>query len=222
MIEVEYTSQSLPLKPSRRGIGIVVAMIVFVSAAVAVSVGPVSADFVEISDADENASALDIKFAQHRHRRQDRGKSLLVHEVETYEAWDSSLLDTESVIASLIFHFDLDGAYDAPIRALGFCGEGFERTLEVDVAPDGSLFAEMRRTHGPVYGYAKVWRPDNRTLRVSFPRRLLKRHLANYRWCVDTGYHDPSRIADDCGASDDREVFCVDRAPDRRAKNHRL
>lgn len=174
-----------------------------------------------VTDRDENASLLDIEAASHGHSRAGGGQHLLVHEVQMYEPWDSSVLETESIVASLMFHFDLNDEYDDPIRALGFCGEGFERTLNIDVAEDGSLYAEMRKTSGYVRGYAKVWRRDDRSLSVSFPKRLLARRLEVYSWCVDTGFHDPSRDADHCGSSEDRETFCVDRAPDRRARRHR-
>lgn len=155
--------------------------------------GVANADFKRRTDGDDSSGMLDLRSASHAHR-----SGLLVHSVETYEPWENEILVDGLTRFNFLF------SYRGSPR----------RQLVVEVADDQqSLFAEMSdwRT-GKIVGYAKVWRPDERSLRVEFPKRLLSRKLAKYRWSVSSGYHQSGPPP--CGDAEGVSTACTDHVPD--------
>jgi hypothetical protein len=188
-----------------------------------VSPSPVGfADTNETTDADDTPSPFDIKVATHGHRRLENGQRLIAHQMEMWEPWDSDLLK-EAEVSQIVFSYDTNGrntSSDPANRDL--CGFGFERILDIRIEEDGSLYAEMRNKKGRLAGYAKVWRPDDRSVRVEFKKRLLKRSLTRYRWCASTSFSDEDRSLDQCGRSEDQSTICHDRVPEDRTVSHRI
>lgn len=186
-------------------------------------IAPAFADTTVVADADETPSALDIRSVTQTHEGTTTRQRLLSYAIETQEPWDAGTLD-DAETWNLSLHFDLDGEHELAYRALGFCGEGFERVLEIRVADDGSLYGEMRTRREKVTGFAKAWRPSDTTMNVSFPKSALGPGLrrGGYRWCVQTAYHESSELSSECGESDGIVTLCTDRVPDRSAARHNL
>ena len=200
---------------SRLAVPVVVAVVVQLMGAHALG------DTMSFDDPNDSRSPLDLRVVKHGHTRTADGHRLITHSLRMDQDWRSKLL-ANADIAQIRIHFDLDGHNHAsdPL-GMGFCGEGFERTLNVDVSPDGTLYAEMLGPRG-VRGYAKVWRTSGSSIKVAFPKRLLKRPLAQYQWCAFTLFHDDKRSSENCGSSDEVEVDCPDRAPDTGTFSHTL
>lgn len=182
---------------------------------------PASADTYTIADADDSPSALDVASIMQSHERLSSGQLLLSYTIEMYEPWSSETLK-EAEVSDISLHFDLNNEHEAAYRALGFCGEGFERILELGVSGDGSLYGELRTPRQKVVGFAKVWRPDDKSVQMSFPKSALKPHLHSYQWCAQTAYHEATEPSSECGESSDVFTLCTDRAPDRRTVRHKL
>lgn len=155
-------------------------------------------DAFTLSDPDDSPGGLDISYVKHSHRTvQATGQRLLRHRLTTYEAWDTSVLARGSRI---YFFFNIDADAD------------YERRLTINVSEDGTLYAEMDNpSSGWTRGYARVWRPNRRSVAIEFPTRLLKRDLAKYRWYGDTVFHLSEHP--DCGDVGNVSVLCGDRAP---------
>lgn len=192
-----------------------------VLAAVVLMGGHALGDTTSFQDPNDSRSPLDLRVARHGHTRTADGHRLITHSLRMDQDWRSKVL-ANADIAQIRIYFDLDGHNHAsdPL-GMGFCGEGFERTLDVDVSPDGTLYAEMLGRHG-VRGYARAWRTSTSSIKVAFPRRLLKRNIGQYQWCAFTLFHDDKRSSENCGSSDGVEVDCPDRAPDTGTVTHTL
>ena len=168
----------------------------------ALAVSPTAADVREVSDpSGDTPGLLDIRSAAHRHGQQ----RLIVHALSTYDEWDAATLDGNSRI---FWYFRVDGS--------------LRRTAITRAAPDGSLFTEVFR--GPtndLRGFAKTWRPDNHSVQIAFPRRLLGRGASTYSWYVQTIFHRSDHP--DCGdEGGDVSNDCLDRAPDRGWVRHSI
>ncbi len=125
-------------------------------------------------EVDERAAPLDIASIGHGHDARGR----LVHRVAIRQPWRLRALRPGRGELALLF--DVDG------RLVGGHPR-FERALVIETR-SGRLHAEMRgrRNHQRVLGRVKVWRPDNRTVKVAFPKALLRRGLAEYHWFART------------------------------------
>lgn len=179
------------------------------------------ADHVEKGDADDSPSALDIAGGRHGHESTDTSQKLIAHSLAMYEDWDGQLLLSAEVY-DISLHFDTNGDHDPPIRAIGFCGEGYERILEVRASEDGSLFASIRRAGGKIIGFVRVSRPDVRSVDLAFPRSVLGTHVKEYEWCAQTAYYEEDNPSEECGASNGVETLCTDRLPNKKAVVHDL
>ena len=164
-------------------------------------VGTAKADVKSRIDPDDSSSQLDIKSIEQRHG----GRGLLVHRITTFEEWDASTLSEPEN------SFELSLQY-----------RGHYRFIHIDVADDGSLFAEINHpTKGAVLGYAKIWRPDTRTVQIEIPKRLLSSEVQGYKWNAQSSFHDEA--SEDCSNDNDGHVLiCNDTAPDSGWVYHRL
>lgn len=129
--------------------------------------------------------SFDVEFAAHGHSSQTaQYPRFLSHAVTSAEAVTEATLHEEEV--QLRFNFDVKGDKD------------FERSVVVDydtadVRSDmwrgGYPFAPAGLYEPPDWvGFVEVSRPDDRTLQVTFPRRLLGRAVesaGSYRWMVE-------------------------------------
>lgn len=80
---------------------------------------------------------------------------------------------------------------------------------------DSSLIASMLDvTSGQGRGYARVRRPDNKTIEVSFPPLMLKKGISTYRWYVNADSGESGLCA--------LEQPCIDRAQEEGSIKHRL
>jgi hypothetical protein len=122
-----------------------------------------SASVQSFPDADDVAGKLDIRSVSHGHA----GSTKLTHTLTTYERWPSSFLVGGR---RLVFQLDTNGSWQ----------DGVERTLTVSWK-DGALRAAIRNKAGRVMGNASLARPDRRTVRVTFWKKVLG-HAAGYRW----------------------------------------
>lgn len=172
-------------------------------------------------DADESASALDIARIRHSHRVLQSGQGILRHKLRTHDSWETSLLE-QAEVAAISLHFDTNRDRDPATRGIGFCGEGYERIMRVKLNEDGSLYGEISNARNRILGYARVWRPDDRSVILEFPKRSLRKKLSSYHWCADTAYHEESQPSDQCGESDGVFTLCTDRAPKNWALFHKL
>lgn len=150
----------------------------------------------------EGTTFLDIDEISHGHRSGD-----LVHSLSTHQSWDADDLDNKSRI---VFKFNLDSDGAA------------ERILRVDSDGKGGLIAVMSSGGGRRLGTVKTNRPDDRSVRVSFPRRLLRKGLERYVWRATTiahGCDNPDTELDPIANS----MRCFDYAPNREpGMTHRL
>ena len=93
-----------------------------------------------------------------------------------HESWPLRALRPRRGELALLF--DLDGKIvDGHL--------GFERAVVI-WAGGGRLHAEMRAPRNRVLGRVKVWRPNSRTVKVTFRKALLRRGLAEYHWFART------------------------------------
>lgn len=141
------------------------------------------------NDANDTPGGLDIASVSHGHR--DRQ---LTHRMTMYEAWDNSVLADDARIYFTFYGLRSD-----------------TRTINVDVSPDGTLYGEVIRWDGEtVLGYVKVWRPDDRTVQIQFPKRTLQHGgLKRYSWDALTISRGPE--GSEC---DGDSYLCADDVPD--------
>ena len=155
-------------------------------------------------DPDDSPSALDIESISHSHEH----RKVLVHTIRTYEPWDNSILE------------DRHNEFFLHLRY----GRKFltRRWIVIDVASDGTLYGEINHPRkGEILGYARVLRLDDRTLEVSLPARAISRKMTQYKWAVNSLWHDDS--SDECSNDGEGHVItCVDTAPDRGLIRHVL
>ena len=140
------------------------------------------ADSSQVPDPDDTDGSLDIAEASYRHDESAYGGSILVHRLRTYESWETQTLDGENSFVSLEIYVD--------------SRRGVDVALEIFPNSDGSLYGEVVRyyrnsTH-KFLSYARVWRPDQNSISVLFPRKYLGSNIDSYRWAFVTIYSDPS------------------------------
>ena len=122
-------------------------------------------------DGNNARGPLDIASISQGHRMGPKGVRQLVHTVRLHRAWPVKKLKHRGFVH---LNFELRGHRDGPQ----------ERTVWI-VYRKGRLVATMYATLGdPPKRLARValWRPDWRTVKVAFPKSLLRKGLEPYRW----------------------------------------
>ena len=140
-----------------------------VAVAAFVSIASVaSGDTTRVQDdlAHDTSDRVDIKWVEHGHSGRN-----LTHTLRTYDPWPGRLLRKDNTIQ----------LYLAP----GSSRDAETRRVLVVGYRNGRLMARMRDvTSSEVVGRADLTRPDQRTVRLEFPRRFIQRGLKAYRWKV--------------------------------------
>jgi hypothetical protein len=158
--------------------------------------GPAAvADTRTVDDPRDTPGRLDIRSVTHRHNLDGK----LVHRVEMYHRWRNRAL--RGPYSGINLHFNTDG------------DRWVERAVNIDFR-DGRLVGRMtreRNLESEVLQRVRVRRVDERTVKVVFGRRALRRELDSYRWSVNTSY--ATRTSDNCWASGDVSMICYDNAP---------
>ena len=161
---------------------------------------PGLADRAALHDRNDAFGRLDVRTITQGHL-DTSARRMLLHRIDTFGTWDKDSLRHEGAYIHILFTTDAD---NRP-----------ERMLNVDTV-DNRLVAEMRswRKKGvgeTIYGHARVSRPDNKSVRVVFPRKLLGRGVDEYGWHVDTQFHKAGHPH--CGTERGVIVVCPDSAP---------
>ena len=119
------------------------------------------ADQVGRRDKKEFSTLFNISFVSHGHGHpRHKEAAWLQHKVRMYKPWRSKRL-----------------------RRYGDVGFIFpSRDRRIEILYKRGLRARMTKNSGQILGRPKVWRPDRRTVAVSFPRDWLGRHLQHYNW----------------------------------------
>lgn len=146
-------------------------------------------------DSNDTRGRLDIARVSHSHR-----KGQVTHTMNLHRAWPVDKLGTHGFA---IFYFQLRGNG----RKLP------ERTVQIDYH-GGRLVAHMFDTLAkPAHHLGRVTlvRPNARTLRVSFPKSMLREGVQSYKWNAAT------HVERGRGSCKQR-MGCTDWAPDRRVK----
>ncbi len=130
-----------------------------------------SADEGSRNDADEGGSqmALDVARIEHGHKKRGRSR-LLLHTVVFQKPVESENLYQGFGGLMLLFDVDADPADDLALRFM--------------LNPDQSVTSWMYGPGPRTRGFANFWRPNERTVKIEFPVRLLKVRLRSYRWRV--------------------------------------
>ncbi|MDQ3952929.1 MAG: hypothetical protein M3279_08220 [Actinomycetota bacterium] len=146
-------------------------------------------------DRNDARGPLDIARVSHAHRG-SAGSATLVHTMRLRSAWPVKKLRGN---AFALFYFDLRGRR----------GAGAERTVQVQYE-NGRLVAHMfdQVNSGQHVGAVTLRRPDRRTIRVSFPKSMLRKGLRSYKWNAATLVETPRGTC--------RSPGCIDWAPHGR------
>ncbi|HWC14844.1 MAG TPA: hypothetical protein VG929_09640 [Actinomycetota bacterium] len=140
--------------------------LVVVASLVVAMAAPGIADTKRVQDPQEGTFApIDAKSARHDHASQGAAGfagMVLVHEVTMYDEWSNDQL--KSFVLRM-----RSKRWDKP------------RRLFVQHNDDGTLYGTIW-SGDRLRGYARVHRPDARTLRISFPKSALGNDVRSYRW----------------------------------------
>lgn len=162
---------------------------------------PGAADKKSVSDPDDVNGALDIKSVSHRHAR----KGKLVHAVTTLDPWEPPLLEGEETWLAMLFDVDKNQRDEF----------GENRYLRIDYTQEEGLHAGMYTQGfggpGEFIANVPVKRPDTYSVKVVFPKKLLKRKLKEYRWRAIASYEDDSECASDPDSAN--QGGCLDYNP---------
>jgi len=139
-----------------------------------------------VEDPRDTPDVMDLAEVEHGHRTTFGGGYVLTHTLRTHDAWGDDLF------YGARWDFFLPDGDRAP-----------DRSLLLGRNSDGSFSAEMENSRD-VIGFANVWRPDDRSIRVEFPRRLLGKRVKSYRWKLYLSYP----------CSRDEDVQCEPTTPD--------
>ncbi len=164
---------------------------------------PAHGDTRVVHDGNDSPSEFDLAKASHGHIG-SAGKRRLTHSLTTYEPWNS--------IKGAVFVIRIDTDSDAK-------GERFVIIKQ----EDSKLVAKMIDQRGEVEGfrsYLPVWRPDNRTVKVKFKKRMLKRRgLHFYDWSAESDV-ETNKPNDPCSGEGGG---CTDLLPNRhKTIRHRV
>ena len=131
------------------------------------------ADTERFRDGNTARGPLDIASISHGHRMGPKGVRQLAHTIRLHRAWPVKKLRHRGFVH---VDFELRGNPDGPQ----------ERSIWI-VHRKGRLVATMYATLGdPPKRLARValWRPDWRTVKVAFPKSLLRKGLDRYKWAA--------------------------------------
>lgn len=157
---------------------------------------PVHADKERRRDGNDARGPLDIARISHGHRTTSDGRDLLVHSIRLHEAWPVKKLRHRG-FANVYFELR------------GHPGNPPERTLQIEYSK-GRLVAHMYDSLGDpprLVRRVRVRRPDWRSVRVVFPKSLLRKGLERYKWNVVTFVEGGHELCS-------RRGGCTDWAPD--------
>lgn len=161
------------------------------------------ADTDRIQDANDTPGKLDVRFAVEGHKQTENDR-LLRHRLTMFDRWSKRALARKGNFIHLFFDTDSDG--------------GYERRLKI-TARKGELRARMQAWRGlDSVGRADVWRPNRRSVSVSFPASWLGDGLEEYKWIAITNYAVDGEGK--CGLQGDVYKACGDRIPDKRKLTH--
>lgn len=140
---------------------------------------PVAAHTWTTVDADDSAGPLDIVYARLRHPKAAAETTV---KVVTYETWDEGVLERPTGGERNFIGVEVDTRGDS----------GPERRIIV-TTQNGELVASM---YGPGWGdpleppraTVEVRRPDEHSVAVTFPTRMLGRGTDSYRWAAVTSF----------------------------------
>jgi hypothetical protein len=188
----------------------------------------VRADESRLPDARDGAGPQDVRALWHGHGSAKRGR--ITQAIITHGSWRTKRMrcprDQKCRSGFQIYITnDRDDDYERVIQIYLIQGrlQGTMHTYRSD--PDcGSVTDPVCDDRSRSIGEIRVWRPDLRTVKMSFPaRKLSRREIRSYGWrlfaaytrsepCPGTSSHDPMRD----------EYTCVDYAPERDYWRHRL
>ncbi len=141
---------------------------------------PAVADRTVVADGAATPGPLDIKSVWHAHGPKLR----LVHGIRTYKPWRSRILRFEKNWLALTF----DSADGYP-RGNRFLWIKYSRRRDLTA----TMYRPGEHPNEKFIGEARVWRPNRRTVKVSFPRRFLRRRqIDRYWWSAMSSYEDPN------------------------------
>lgn len=159
---------------------------------------PVLANKKTVTDPDDVNGEIDIQAVSHGHG----SNRTLVHRVEMFEEWLSSDLEPEESWIALLFDIDRDNFND-------------NRYLRIDYSEEEGLYADMyyQGISGPgePIGEVRVSRPDERSVKVRFPKRFIKKRLKVYRWRAITSFEDDGECSSEPDSGD--QGGCLDYVP---------
>lgn len=181
---------------ARLAIGAILALLVTTTSALG--------DTTRLRDPNDTDGNLDIKFVVQGHRSDTSGPRMIRHRLTMYERWGKRALTRQNNFINLFFDTDKDN--------------GFERRLNMDVR-DGELRAKMQTWRGlEEVGFAKIWRPNRRSVAVAFPKRWLGAGVRSYQWIGYALYSIKGEGP--CGLQGDVYSGCTDRLPNSGRHSH--
>lgn len=155
-----------------------------------------------MSDPDDMTGALDVAgMEQTQESSMTSATTEIVHRLTMFEPWGNDALAGN---AFMEMYLDID---DDPASV--------ERVITIDLdEEDSTLWASMiDATTGQSRGYARVRRPDDKTLEVRFPPTMVRKGLRSYRWYA---------LVDGAAESCPEGESCIDTIPDTGSMRHRL
>lgn len=167
---------------------------------------PAAADTTRHRDRNDTDGKLDVRLVVQGHRRGSSGTPMLRHRLTMFERWGKRALSQQNNFINLFFNTDDD--------------RGFERRLNIDVR-NGRLRAKMQTWRGlDRVGFARIWRPNRRSVTVAFPKRWLGSGVRSYEWIGVALYSIKGEGP--CGLQGDVHAGCSDRLPNRSRFTHNL
>jgi hypothetical protein len=164
--------------------------------------GSAFADERSWSDSVDSKGALDIETYSQSHLKENSTDCLvgcptrlITHTVKMYEPWENDII-TGGDRTNVIFYFD----------TVGGNGTGYDKSVLLGLNDDGSLYARMvkfGKHNNRTVGYVRVWRPDDRSVSIAFPRKALMTSGSTYHWSVDTYYQEDGTVCEN-------SVHCTD------------
>ena len=144
-----------------------------------------------IFDRDDSPGPLDLAAARHRHRvliedtthpPSSRRFTELSFRLVTFEGWTRDVLSANRNFISIEFQTDTDDNID---RCLVFTAGEHELLA--------GMYKRCRYSDDPLVGTASASRPDDHSVHVAFPRRLLGRGVRAYAWRAVSSYEDQAQ-----------------------------
>lgn len=171
---------------------------------VALVAAPSMADTTWLRDPDDTDGKLDIKSVVQAHEMDSPVGEAIRHRLTMFRYWNKKALRSRNNFINLFFDTDDD--------------KGFDRRLNIDVR-NGALRAKMEKWPGlEDVGFAKVWRPNGRSVSVAFSESWLGRRVGAYQWIGYSVYTVQAEAS--CGFQGDQFFRCTDRLPNKGRYTH--